>query len=1055
MRNELAEVAPRTMLRNILLMFSTVALLALLFGGYWVFLRSPSTESWSATEFHENLPTQIHGDSQTVFAVAGVELPAGGGMEFTVYDERTGQPTESFRCESYTFVPGSKNEILVTQPTLIMRLPSGMIATITAAEGQIAIDRVDNSRARPKRGWLEGDATIRLQREPRQIGKQASASLAGDMLIRMNRLEFDLDAGSMRTTDDVEAEGEDLTIAGRGLTLVWNQAENRIEQFVIKQGRWLAFSTLASLVGPAEPDGPAAAAAQPPDGRSATPAAGARPAGLPSGTTYKCSLAGTIDIQHFRSEPLSHGAGRTTLVGGMQTDSLELLFDVGGGRDLLGPGSGGRRTARGGVRPADRIVVAWNGPLTIIPVGTPPADQPARRHVAAWGSPVTLVLPDGRVQCGTLRYFDESGRLWLLPDASGIVEFDLGPGLRARAQNVYYDRAAGVIKLIGDVRLTAGRGDRFSVRCALWAELQLASTGAESSFSGGIGSGELRSARFVGQVRLDRGRETLEADELTARFAAAAAPLADDAAGPPAAAASLDNRLERAEALGSVRLVSGRQSLDAGWLSATFARGAEGVSHPRDVQARGAVALRDLDERLLARGRHLTARLTPEGDLDQATIYGWSEAPARVVTDTYIVHGAQIELRAADRVVRVPGAAELKFRTQRSLQGHDRGRLTVTTVTCRQSLEIDLRQGAGEIRFAGEVDARNSSERLLSDSLVLELEDVDERRAPAGPSDSGPALRDAAGLLLGRSTAAAMFSIIAAQRNARAVLDRALGREPQEGTRLAGRSVGRKELRRIVAHNAVVQSEEFVAGDDQPLVHQSIAAPELQISVPQRVIRTIGATSLYLVDRRLEPGQSAPRASLGVPSALLTSGPSQTVLRSEKSMLYAIGPDGPQRVDRVVFEGGVRFRHVAGREMIGLERLLPQLASQPELLNKLETRNTYLESDRLEVELISAGDSGGRSALRLGGLSAAGHVYLRDQQAELIRSLQSAQLEFDRVQSIVRVLGGDGIDARVYNENTLTGRMDVPVVGPEILIDLQSNTVRTKAVSGEFQSGRR
>ncbi|NUQ49467.1 MAG: hypothetical protein HUU27_06060, partial [Phycisphaerae bacterium] len=266
---------------------------------------------------------------------------------------------------------------------------------------------------------------------------------------------------------------------------------------------------------------------------------------------------------------------------------------------------------------------------------------------------------------------------------------------------------------------------------------------------------------------------------------------------------------------------------------------------------------------------------------------------------------------------------------------------------------------------------------------------------------------------------------------------------------ILGERLARKEPVRLLARNAVVQTNAYVAGDAEPILHQSLAAPEINVDIAARAIRTLGQTSLYMIDRRLDAEES----SAG-PSALVSRGPSQTILRSELALTYALGADGPQRLDRVILEGDVRFRRVTGEELLDVERMLPRLAQDPAVLKQLETRNTYLESERLECELrtdAAGGAGAGRSALALSWIGASGDVYLRDQRGDDVRSVETDRLEFDRMQGLVRVLGEGGRLARVYNENRRTGKLDVPVVGAELLLDLRANTVRTQRIQGTIR----
>jgi len=60
-------------------------------------------------------------------------------------------------------------------------------------------------------------------------------------------------------------------------------------------------------------------------------------------------------------------------------------------------------------------------------------------------------------------------------------------------------------------------------------------------------------------------------------------------------------------------------------------------------------------------------------------------------------------------------------------------------------------------------------------------------------------------------------------------------------------------------------------------------------------------------------------------------------------------------------------------------------------------------------------------------------------------------VEFDRPRSIVRVLGWEGADARIYRENPETGQFDRPWIGREFIIDIESNTIQAGETRGEFR----
>ena len=104
----------------------------------------------------------------------------------------------------------------------------------------------------------------------------------------------------------------------------------------------------------------------------------------------------------------------------------------------------------------------------------------------ATGRPVVMTKGDGLVRCGQVAFHDDTQRIWLSPTAGGTVEFAMGKNLSATAESVYIDRAARIVKLIGDVELRSqrgsGAGTRLSaIRCAYWGELHLAEGVARES----------------------------------------------------------------------------------------------------------------------------------------------------------------------------------------------------------------------------------------------------------------------------------------------------------------------------------------------------------------------------------------------------------------------------------------------------------------------------------------------------------------------------------------------------------------------------------------------
>jgi lipopolysaccharide export system protein LptA len=1075
------------MIRNALLLVLSAGVLLALFAGYRLLLEPAGHVRQRGSDGLSMPPPEDVGRPAAV-RIGGMELPEGKALEFTLYDERTGQPRQSFRCESYTAVPGSKNEISVTRPEMVVRLPSGMIALVSAERGQLATDRVDQVRARPKNGWLEGTSRIEIDRctDP---NRAPLSERPGDRIrVETERMDFDLNLGSLRAEGPVRVDGTEFEIEGTGLELVWNQADNRVETLEVRQGRRLSFDLESGLFAPHAQDPNQPASSSPADPHAPTPLReGASPRGARGRrVAYRGSMLGQVVAEQLRTVELPDGGSELRRVGGITAERLDLLFDMGGAADSA---LASRRPERAPGGPRERLLVQWTGPFRLEPVAAPLTDQPRRQRIEASGAEVRVQLPAGEVRCGGLSYHQESQRLWLRPGADGRVLVDMSERLSCSAAGVYYDGARGAIKLVGDVRLSSrdarGGVDRsLRITCDLWAELRSGAQARGADASAVLAGARLDQARFVGQVRVTMGDRTLTASQLDAFFKPApedsgtkdpddgAAPTEDD---------SLAARFERAVALGDVVLASEDRRVTAARVDLTFERGADGEPYPRRVLAEGGVRLLDGRRSFRAAGQRLLASFVSARELERARISGSETRNARVWTDSLSVTGWAIDLDelSTERdtlALHVAGWSDVRFRSRRSMQGRERARAASTRVVSQTLLEVDFRPQRNQIRFVGEVTADSGDERIQADALMLTLGPPGEERQEGPPADRGgersAVLSASASLTFGAAPVVAWGALRALASPSGATLPAGAPDTDVVQAVLArvglvrgaaaevdlGRGLSEREPVGMLATNAVLESESYVAGDPQPLVRQSIEAPELRVDIPARALHTRGQTRLGLVNRRMQGADEAEAGSLGVPSALLTRGPNQTLLQCEDSLTYTLGPDSGRRADRVLLQGAVRLGHVAGREMVNVEKMLPQVRENPRLLDELETRNTYLESQRLEGELApleasAAGGAGGRArALQLNWVSASGSVYLSDRRGPAIRSLEAHEIEFDREEGVIRVLGSADRDARVFNENTQTGRIDVPVVGRELLIDLKRNTVKSGDIRGELRT---
>lgn len=1058
------------MTRNIVLAVSSLAVLLVLFVVYSVLVGTPSSGRAERPAM-EQVPPQEPAATQP-FQVGGVvEVPGGGKIVYRQYDEHTGRPRSMLALQDWQPVAGAKNEIRVTGPELATLLPSGMIATITADEGQITIDRIEQSQMKPKLGWLAGNVRIIVDRAT-NTDRTPRAERPEDLItVSLDRLEFDLELGELMTSDRITVASDDFELAGTGLHLIWNQASNRIETLTLKQAEQLVLYAAAGLFG-LKPDEPVTASAPASDATSAPAAPERKPRRRLSPTrppvAYVCTLKGGLVAEQYRGEER---------VGGLDADEVQLLFDSRGTDRYLRPGSDRvTTTSRPAREERQRLVLHWSGPLELSPAPAGPADEAGRRRFEAVGRPVVMSRGEGLVRCGKVMYHDDTQRVWLYPTESGTVEFGMGQSLSATAQSVYIDRGARIVKLIGDVELRSQRGTGdaarlSSIRCSYWGELHIAKTPAVGTAASEalVDVERLESATFVGDVQVDLGQQKLAAHRLDVGFRA-------DTGGQ-----SLDELLDTATASGDVHLTSGDGRLVCGELALAFDRTSDRALYPRRMDAAGAVVisrkqasiggdrivselgpppettggskpvfvirsldvmgraeLLDPDNKIAARGEHIAAEFEGVNQLATAAVSGAPGEQGVVHAKPYTVRGGRIDLDRNAQVIHVDGPSRLAFKTQRSLQGRQQEQPTPIVISSTKVLHVDGRRNT--VRFEGAVVARSEDEELDCDTLTLLMEDLPEPNVPP-PAD--PDWRGLWQQLRGM--------VGGEQRTSRPDDLFALGVE-DDPERL------RKEPVRLIADNALVTSETYEPGDPTPAMHASISAPQLEVDIVNRQIVTKGVTELLMTDRRGVRGGEPAGETMGVPSALLTRGPSQTAIRCEKQMTYTLGADGPGRRDTVVFDDGVLFVHRAGKEMVNLAQMLPQMVTNPELVESMKSRNASLSCDRLECWFAAESSDtpaqrGGaltRTPLRLASLMATGSVYLRDQEETRVREVNAASLEFNREQSRVRVHGSDTADARVYFEDTKTGQFDVHS-GSQLMINMKDGTIQSDRLEGEMR----
>ena len=368
------------MVRNVILLVSTTAVLVLLFIGYLSLVGSPAPDGRVLKDGTVELSatTQVADEKKLRVETSEgqIEIAPGESMAYVQYD-RLGRPTDYFRCETWEKVPGTTNNLAVTKPELMMRLPTGMIVTVTADHGQLSADRIDSKRPRPRFGWFAGSARIIVDRETSYDRTPLSKRPDDRITIEMDRLDFDLELGELKTADAIRVKSPEFEITGSGLHLIWNQDDNRVEKLLIEKGGTMVFGgdLLATLDRPSRrnrSDEP------PPVTQPAPPLVDVPKEEARQATAYRCIFADDVSVEHFIGDERR---------GALFADELSLLVDIAGrsgGLSRRAKPTASAPATQPDDSPERRVVVQWTGQLLI----RPPTIRHRRTSPAAGSRPV-------------------------------------------------------------------------------------------------------------------------------------------------------------------------------------------------------------------------------------------------------------------------------------------------------------------------------------------------------------------------------------------------------------------------------------------------------------------------------------------------------------------------------------------------------------------------------------------------------------------------------------------------------------------------------------------
>jgi lipopolysaccharide export system protein LptA len=476
---------------------------------------------------------------------------------------------------------------------------------------------------------------------------------------------------------------------------------------------------------------------------------------------------------------------------------------------------------------------------------------------------VVLTRAGSSIHCGRLEFYEDTSQIWLHREEHPNVRMELDDGSWATAAAIYIDRRAGIIKLVGPVRLESVRkGDpaatqparrsdlqRMSIACSQMAELHLYDATESDGEAGEDFGGELstlsralKSAVFFGDVEVGMENRKLTSHRLDMSFRKLAREQ------------SFEALIETAVATGNVVFTGETDRVTAGRLQIDFALAAGGEPYVSGLDSLGHVYMTRGNSWL--KGERVVAVLDRPvviADPAAAARSGAAGEPARRHAEfairTLDVYGDAELFRPDDNVgargehVAVWLAGENQFQRARIVGSPEEPALVHAEPYTVRGARIDIDgealtlhvdgwshldfltrrglQGArgkparvdvisqrllhvdgrgNEIRIAGDVNVTRGNELLRADTLTLLLEDVATPDQPDQP--------DVRRARLGRLWS----GIVSMVRGGSGGDSRTSGAGSRDRGRLeiAGfesERIGRKEPVRLIAENALVQTE--------------------------------------------------------------------------------------------------------------------------------------------------------------------------------------------------------------------------------------------------------
>lgn len=556
------------LLRTIILAGSSLALAIAMFALYQ-FSQAPVQPAAPVPITATAQPSSLVMDSTTagekpvgqLTLPQGVNLRPGGGGRWELYRD-DGQKYFNLTWAEWRPIAGRNDTVEIIRPVIQLSTPRGQNIRIEGDEAALVLKSMSGRDAQPRSGQLTGNVKItvdRLTGPQRMALPPEERDVVDDdrrVDIMLEAIDFDVELSRVDAAGPFTIQSRELTVAGEGLTLRYNELENRIEELIIVQGERIEMrgtggrfpisaSTAIVQEAPAEPvaapEPAPVAQAELKDDADEIPLLVPEPpeTNRPRPTDeYTAVFEGKVEVLQFADDQQ---------VGRLAADVLTILFEFGERERAMtksappaDPEEADAAEARTSDDPAakevvqERVLLTWSGRLHVESKRTEITDEQAADHeqrvqVTAEGS-VEVEDPLRRARCSRLVYEDDTGNVKIYGSAEEpayIASDDLG---ELTATEIAMDRSAGAAGAVGpgtldskgsartggdDVPLRVEFAERLNTK---FGEIMVTKTDEETGGLREATRAVLKEAEFIGKVRMFHGDERIACERIVIGF---------------------------------------------------------------------------------------------------------------------------------------------------------------------------------------------------------------------------------------------------------------------------------------------------------------------------------------------------------------------------------------------------------------------------------------------------------------------------------------------------------------------------------------------------------